>query len=149
MPASTMASCRGRPSSPAGSLRNPGNPNQRVSSFFGSCRSRHHSQAGLAQATSRRFRTIAAAPGNWCLTHGGITELPPDTDNQARVYAISQPPILGSDNIPCNAVLHTRPKSKCSMARRASASTGRVGRCRVRLKTLTRTVSSPAVVNQW
>ena len=55
------------------------------------CRSRHQSHSGSLQAVSRSLRTSSPASGNWCRTHGGMTELPPDTDSQARAYANSQP----------------------------------------------------------
>ena len=51
---------------------------------------------------SRNRRTSSPASGNWCRTHGGITELPPDTDSQARAYA-SLPTELGASDMTIRA----------------------------------------------
>ena len=124
MAASTMDCCRGRPSGSAGSGLKFSKPKNRFSSRQASWCFRHQLQFSSPQARSRNRRTNSPASGNWCRTQGGITELPPDTDNHARAYARLQPCSSAAASTRRACAWHATPSSRAWIASRASVSDG-------------------------
>ena len=103
---------------------------------------------GFDDARSRSLRTSSPARGNWCVTHGGMTELPPATDSHASAYASAHPSVPAVAMISSALSLQACPDNSLPSAFAATSSVGRTARRMVENHASVPASRGSCVVNQ-